>query len=573
MRFVLAALLALSVTVACWAQGSDAPAPPTGNTIVLGYNDLGMHCMNQDFSQFMILPPYNTLHAQVVSRAKLYASIVSDGVTVDYTIPGNTHSSDKTNFWTYANALLGVTLAPDVGLTGNRLSGAMAAEASGDWLVTGIPITPITDAGAENPYQLATISVTAGGSQVAQTQAVVPVSWEINCNLCHGAGEAGDPLSEHDDEIGTTLSSQKPVLCGKCHAQAALGAPGEPGVPSLSRAIHSFHADKMSEVLSQTNGVTCYACHPGIRTQCLRDVHYSKGMQCTDCHGQMSDVGSASRRPWVDEPKCSSCHSKAGSAYEQPATLYRNSRGHGGIHCEACHGSPHAVTPTVKTEDNVQAITLQGHAGTIDVCVVCHASQPTAAMPHRWLFPDLTPGFWARDAILAAFTAGIVTGYPDDTYQPSVALDRATMAVYIARALAGGDANVPAGPRNPSFSDVPVGFWAFRHVEYAKSKSIVAGYSDGLYHPDLTLDRGQMAAFVARSMASPTGDAGLAGYTPPATPTFPDVPADFWAYKYVEYVASNGVAQGYTDGKYHPEIGVTRDQMAVYVAKAFKLPM
>ena len=38
--------------------------------VVLGYNELGMHCMNQDFSELMILPPYNTLHAQVIDRER-----------------------------------------------------------------------------------------------------------------------------------------------------------------------------------------------------------------------------------------------------------------------------------------------------------------------------------------------------------------------------------------------------------------------------------------------------------------------------------------------------------------------
>ena len=33
----------------------------TSSYVVLGYNDLGMHCMNQDFSQLCILPPFNTL--------------------------------------------------------------------------------------------------------------------------------------------------------------------------------------------------------------------------------------------------------------------------------------------------------------------------------------------------------------------------------------------------------------------------------------------------------------------------------------------------------------------------------
>jgi hypothetical protein len=40
---------------------------------------------------------------------------------------------------------------------------------------------------------------------------------------------------------------------------------------------------------------------------------------------------------------------------------------------------------------------------------------------------------------------------------------------------------------------------------------------------------------------------------------------------YVEYIAGQGVTHGYPDGSYHPEVTCTRDQMAVYVARAFGL--
>jgi hypothetical protein len=49
------------------------------------------------------------------------------------------------------------------------------------------------------------------------------------------------------------------------------------------------------------------------------------------------------------------------------------------------------------------------------------------------------------------------------------------------------------------------------------------------------------------------------------------VPDTFWAYKQVEYCVGQGVVKGYDDGLYHPEGVVTRDQMAVYIAKAFGL--
>ncbi len=62
----------------------------------------------------------------------------------------------------------------------------------------------------------------------------------------------------------------------------------------------------------------------------------------------------------------------------------------------------------------------------------------------------------------------------------------------------------------------------------------------------------------------------LPSYTPPTGPSFPDVTPDFWAFKDVEYCFEHGLVQGYADG-YHPERTVTRDQMAVYVARAFGL--
>jgi len=82
-----------------------------------------------------------------------------------------------------------------------------------------------------------------------------------------------------------------------------------------------------------------------------------------------------------------------------------------------------------------------------------------------------------------------------------------------------------------------------------------------------------MAVYVARAMVTPTGEAGLASYVPPLTPSFPDVDAGFWSFKHIEYTRGQGVTGGYPDLKYHPEYAVTRDQMAVYVQRAFKLPI
>jgi hypothetical protein len=189
-------------------------------------------------------------------------------------------------------------------------------------------------------------------------------------------------------------------------------------------------------------------------------------------------------------------------------------------------------------------------------------------------FPDVPWYYWAKDQVQAVVDAQIVKGYPDGTYRPEVTVTRDQMAVYIARALAGGDAAVPRGPTEPippTFDDVMRDSWEYDYVEYCAAAGIVLGYDDGKYHPELSVDRAQMAVFIARSIVDPTGDSGLTGYAPPAAPSFPDVAADHWAYKYVEYVKENDVVTGYPDGSYRPDIIVTRDQMAVYVARAFSL--
>ncbi len=192
----------------------------------------------------------------------------------------------------------------------------------------------------------------------------------------------------------------------------------------------------------------------------------------------------------------------------------------------------------------------------------------------RRLFRDVGRAHWAQREIAACVGADIVSGYQDDTYQPALSVSRDQMAVYIARALAGGDEHVPPGPSEPSFADVAVEDWAYRYIEYAVANDIVRGYADQHYHPDLTVDRGQMAVFVARSIATPVGEAGLADYVPPDPPTFEDVTGGnewSWCHKHVEYLAEAGVIGGYPDGRYHPHCSCSRDQMAVYIARAFQL--
>ncbi len=168
-------------------------------------------------------------------------------------------------------------------------------------------------------------------------------------------------LRLHDHKHGTHLAPDNPdgtnadgstpnVVCARCHYSPALdlahlgpNAEQKQHV-SMSRAMHGFHgrlpqsnpADyghlfpimpppdgRTPQTQAQVLQDTCYNCHPGKRTRCLRGAMANGGMVCQDCHGQLTQVGEdfsgnlpnnpgaldlARRVPWASEPKCQSCH-------------------------------------------------------------------------------------------------------------------------------------------------------------------------------------------------------------------------------------------------------------------------
>ncbi len=372
-------------------------APNHGEYVLLGWNDLGMHCYNHDFQDLAVLPPYNTLWAQVVKRGNP-PQIVTQGIRVQYSFPDNTLSSTKTNFWSYVGQLFGVQLPDNVGLKGKGLADVTDVQ-SDHFIAEGIPLTEFSDSAPTflAPFQKAVLTAkdTATGATLASLTVVAPVSTEMHCETCHANGkEPGgnqarvelNILALHDREEGTNLLNSRPVLCARCHSSNALGALGVNGVPSLSNAMHTKHTE---EVPNTMDG--CYNCHPGPVTRCLRDamslnitsaLDPTRKMNCIDCHGGISNVAQ-NPNPWLNEPRCDGCHTATATLqFNQDQPLYRFSKGHSGIYCEACHDSTHAIAASREANDAIKFYQLQGYSGTLNNCLVCHTTQPTGPGPH-----------------------------------------------------------------------------------------------------------------------------------------------------------------------------------------------
>lgn len=194
----------------------------------------------------------------------------------------------------------------------------------------------------------------------------VSVEWASDINI----------LRLHDQKHATSLETPfdaltgragKPVVCQVCHYTPALdlaqvGPLGPENDPvnsngrdqfkhkSMSNVMHSHHnstglfpimppaidgqGNRRDPIITQTVlEETCYLCHPGTRTECMRGAMANGGLVCQDCHGQMQDVGDdfsrdvsptnpgafhlaadfynnpdTPRVPWANEPGCGSCH-------------------------------------------------------------------------------------------------------------------------------------------------------------------------------------------------------------------------------------------------------------------------
>jgi hypothetical protein len=469
---------------------------------ILATNDLGMHCVDADFSVFSILPPYNVVNAQVVRRTSTGKPVVMNDSAVSLRYEAvrdnggsgsmnstsvNTSLVNKSNFWQYALKVYGAVLNPGQGLKGLYMpsDAPTPADHSLSWNTAGglfkaegVPILPVDDAGNKSRFPLMRLVATekATGKDVTYLDIVLPVSEETTCMDCHLTGRIAAQSSAiawsnnsnpeinsrenililHDNRhptvtvpaTGKNLMGSKPVLCAGCHYSPALDLAGngpsgtQLGKPTMSSAMHAYHNDKMLIGTTQPyadtwvgNGGTtdpkaqaCYTCHPGRDTKCLRGA-MTATVNCQNCHGNMAAVGGMSnlkpggsidgtndgkpRRPWVDLPRCQSCHTGDAANHmpntdpmvtasdqirrlvafdkgdpaaspllatnkrfaENDGKLFRYSKGHSGIACEGCHNSTHAIwaNPDELHNDNVAAQELQGHTGTVVECSTCHA--------------------------------------------------------------------------------------------------------------------------------------------------------------------------------------------------------
>jgi hypothetical protein len=196
------------------------------------------------------------------------------------------------------------------------------------------------------------------------------------------------------------------------------------------------------------------------------------------------------------------------------------------------------------------------------------------------------------------FHNNITVGCGEFQFCPKGIVSRAQIAAFLARGFAGTDGLVPATGTvnaasyncapggNSLFSDVSATDPFCRHIHYIASMALTVGCGGGAFCPSNPVKREEAAVFIARAVPpnNPGGNGDIpTAYTDPTTNRsydcnvatanvpFTDVQATSPFCKYVSYVWSRGIVEGFGNQTFGIGLTVNREQASTFLNHGLQL--
>lgn len=189
-------------------------------------------------------------------------------------------------------------------------------------------------------------------------------------------------------------------------------------------------------------------------------------------------------------------------------------------------------------------------ATSVTAALVASAVAPAAFAAEKVDFKDSIPT-WAKDAVDYLVGKEAISGYPDGTFNQAGKLTRAEAAKILALSL---DLKIDEDAKT-DFADAK-DHWASKYIAAIQKEKpgVIDGYN-GKFDPNANITRQQMAKMVVVAYDLKLDEA--------ADISFSD--NNGWGADQVNILASLGVVEGVSAGKFSPNADVTRGQAAVFV--------
>ncbi|MGG1519304.1 family 43 glycosylhydrolase [Paenibacillus oryzisoli] len=124
----------------------------------------------------------------------------------------------------------------------------------------------------------------------------------------------------------------------------------------------------------------------------------------------------------------------------------------------------------------------------------------------------------------------------------------------------GNETETPLTPR-VQFSDIAL-HWANANIAKLIALGAVEGYPDGTFRPDSRITRAEFTKFLVTALK----------LSPKIGNNYADT-GSHWAKDYIATASAYGIIEGFSGNRFGPDDLISREQMAVMVVKAAKLPM
>ncbi len=156
----------------------------------------------------------------------------------------------------------------------------------------------------------------------------------------------------------------------------------------------------------------------------------------------------------------------------------------------------------------------------------------------------------ASDCYLSALRLqdmGIVNGYQDATFRPDNSITRAEFTKIVVCMMDKED-EAKTSAASSGFYDVLPGSWSAPYINYAVSKDILSGYSDGSFGPDRTISFAEALTILLRTLGYQETDVGY-----------------FWPNNYMNAALSLGMT---SDMSFEKDTPLTRATAAILTDRA-----